>query len=125
MALDQSMFIDKFCGEAAEVKSKIESAMGSLQENPEKSDEIMVIKKSAHSLKGLSNMLKFTAVGGMMAALETASEKFVTSAKPASVDYLYIVMEVLTALDESIGKIKAGQGNTLNWDHITDKLKAM
>jgi len=125
MALDQSMFIDKFCSEAMDVKSKIEAAMGSLQENPEKTDEIMVIKKSAHSLKGLSNMLKFTAVGGMMSSLEAASEVFVTSARPATVDYLYAVMEVLTALDESIAKIKAGSGNTLNWDHIVEKLKAL
>lgn len=125
MALDQSMFIDKFCIEATEVKSKIEAAMGALQENPEKSDEAMVIKKSAHSLKGLSNMLKFTAVGGMMSALEAASEKFVTSGKPVSMDYMYVVMEVLGALDESIDKIKGGQGNSLNWDHITDKLKQL
>lgn len=125
MALDQSMFIEKFCNEALDVKSKIEEAMGALQENADKSDEIMVIKKSAHSLKGLSNMLKFTAVGGMMAALETASEKLVTSGKPANVDYMYAVMEVLGALDESITKIKNGEGNNLNWDHLTEKLKAL
>lgn len=124
MKLDQSMFIDKFCSEATQVKEKISEALGKLQDNPNNADEIMVVKKSAHSLKGLSNMLKFTAVGGLMSATEQISEKFATSGG-VPFDYMYLMMEVLSALDESISKIKSGQGNDLNWDHLTEKIKAL
>jgi len=125
MQLNQAMFIDKFCNEATQVKEKIETALAALNDNPENTDEILVIKRASHSLKGLSLMLKFTAVGQLMAASEQTSEKYASAGKGADPDYLYLEMEVLTALDESIDKIRAGSGNDLNWDELTEKLKQL
>ncbi|MCA0445976.1 MAG: Hpt domain-containing protein [Bacteroidetes bacterium] len=125
MQLNQAMFIDKFCNEATQVKEKLEGALGALNENPENNDEILVIKRASHSLKGLSLMLKFTAVGQLMAAAEQVSEKYANGGRGADPDYLYLIMEVLTALDESIDKIKSGEGNNLNWDELTEKLKQL
>ncbi|NUQ81712.1 MAG: Hpt domain-containing protein [Bacteroidetes bacterium] len=125
MQLNQAMFIDKFCSEAIQVKEKLEASLANLQENPANNDEIMVIKRSSHSLKGLSLMLKFTAVGQLMSAMEQASEKYATAGRGADPDYLYRVMEVVAALDESIETIKAGNGNSLNWDSLTAKVKQL
>jgi len=76
LGFDPSKFAKKFCVETREKTAAIRVILEKepIHDNMESLDEV---RKIAHALKGVSNMLKFTTVGKMAGEMETALREMI------------------------------------------------
>lgn len=106
LGFDPSKFAKKFC---VETREKTESIRGFLAKEPihDNLESLDEVRKIAHALKGVANMLKFTAVGKMAGEMETILREMLANnltIKP----WIHPLIDQFTVVVESeVAKIEA------------------
>ncbi|HCL81789.1 MAG TPA: hybrid sensor histidine kinase/response regulator, partial [Nitrospiraceae bacterium] len=65
MAFDMAKFLARFVEEAREHVEKLNKGLVFLEKNPDDSETINAIFRSAHTIKGSSRMMKLTHITGV------------------------------------------------------------
>jgi len=62
MALDLRKFIDRFCGEARDHLTRLETGLAALEGAPDDPEAVNALFRSAHTIKGSARMLKLSGI---------------------------------------------------------------
>lgn len=106
LGFDPSKFAKKFCVETREKAVSIRKILEAeaIHNNTESLDEV---RKVAHALKGVSNMLKFTTIGSMAGELETILREMVAGNLAIKPWIHQLIEQTTTIIEDEVSKIEA------------------
>ncbi|MDP2168722.1 MAG: hybrid sensor histidine kinase/response regulator [Thermodesulfovibrionales bacterium] len=123
MAIDLSKFIARFVEEAREHVEKLNNGLVSLEKNPEDSETVNTVFRSAHTIKGSSRMMKLAAITEVAHSMEDAlgalREKRISHSRELA-DLLFKGIDVISAMIE---KVAAGEEIAMDTSALCEKLQ--
>lgn len=98
---------DVFLEEAQEVMGNARAALAQLQAEPDDIEQLTVVRRSFHTLKGSSRMVGLNEFGEAGWACEQLYNAWLAEQRPANAELLGLTEEVLSYLGDWIGEIAA------------------
>jgi chemotaxis protein histidine kinase CheA len=123
MPIDQAKFRARFVEEAREHIQKLNEGLLNLEKNPEDSEAVNAIFRSAHTIKGSSKMLKLNAIHEVAHKLEDALSALREKNIRLSKKLLDLFFKAVDILSELVDKIVTGQEITADYRQICEALE--
>ncbi len=109
MAFDKAKFLARFVDEAREHISRLNEGLKVLDKNPEDTDTLNAVFRSAHTIKGSSRMMKLIPVSEVAHKLEDALDAFRQQKIPPSPALSDLFFQGIDAIDTMLDQIAAGR----------------
>ncbi len=109
MAFDKSKFLTRFVEEAAEHVNKINDGLLKLEKDPDNSELINSIFRSAHTIKGSSKMMKFPVISEVAHKLEDALDTIRSRKTQISSELSDILFKGVDAISDMLDRVKDGE----------------
>ncbi|MGE5554064.1 MAG: chemotaxis protein CheA [Betaproteobacteria bacterium] len=123
--MDMSQYLGIFLDEAREHLQAMNEGLLALETNPKDSAVIERIFRAAHTLKGMSATMGFSAVAELTHAMESVLDKFrqkQLEVKPESMDVLFRCLDVLEGFTNAVA---AGQDVALDPSTLIKELQGL
>ncbi len=112
MAFDRKIFIARFVEESRDNVTRLNDGLIALEKNPDNSETIHAIFRSAHTIKGSSKMLKLAAINKLAHKLEDALGSLRDKKIKHSKELADLLFRGIDAISDMIEKTAAGQNIT-------------
>lgn len=122
MAFDMAKFLSRFVEEAREHVEKLNNGFVQLEKNPDDSENINAIFRSAHTIKGSSRMMKLTAITEVAHKLEDALGALRDKKLSHSKGLADLLFKAVDAISEMIEKTSSGQELTTDNSGLCEEL---
>ncbi|HWP46421.1 MAG TPA: hybrid sensor histidine kinase/response regulator [Candidatus Limnocylindrales bacterium] len=123
MPIDQAKFRARFVEEAREHIQKLNESLLNLEKNPEDSEAVNAIFRSAHTIKGSSKMLKLNAINEVAHKLEDALVALREKKIQLSKKLLDLFFKAVDTISDLVDKIVTGQEITAHHRQICEALE--
>lgn len=123
MAFDIKKFIARFVEEGREHAARLNDGLLALEKNPEDSETIHAIFRSAHTIKGASRMLKLASIAELAHELEDALGALRDKKIAHSKELTDLLLRGVDAISDMIEKTAAGQEITAPPNGMREELR--
>jgi len=120
---DANQFKEIFVSEAKEHLSVMNSALLSLEKNPQDTSLLNEIFRVAHTLKGMSATMGFDKITELTHNMEDVLEKFRSGKLVASKETVNILFECFDILELLIEEVSTGENKGIEINYLLEKLK--
>ena len=122
MAFDMAKFLGRFVDEAREHVGKLNEGLVFLEKNPDDSETINSIFRSAHTIKGSSRMMKLSQITEVAHKLEDALGALREKKLKHSKELADLLFRGIDAISDMIEKTSAGQEITVDNSALCEDL---
>ena len=105
MNIDRTLFIAKFTQEARELVQKFNDSLIQLEREPENSDYIRELMRTAHTLKGSAKILRFQAISQLAHKMEDLLSTLYERQMPVkdrTIDVLFAGIDLISRCADTI-----------------------
>ncbi|MDR1024266.1 MAG: response regulator [Treponema sp.] len=125
MAISRDKYIGKFVDEALENIGTVESLIFEIRDGVSAEDDLVILLRALHTLKGSSRMLEFKRIEGLSHSLETVFIALKEQRIHLSDAGVKLVTAALDTLREGTGKIRDTRDDAVDTAFVEKELAAM
>ncbi len=123
--MDTSEYMPMFLAEAQEHLQELNLAVVALEDDPTNQETVDGIFRIAHSLKGMSATMGFSAIAGLTHVMEDVFELLRQRADGLHRDAITTVLACLDALQGAVDSIEATGSENLETEPLIEQLRAL
>ena len=123
MALDIAKFLARFVEEARENVARLNEGLVALEKNPDDTDIINSVFRSAHTIKGSSRMMKLVSITEVAHTIEDALAALRDKKIKHSKEFADLLFSGIDAITHMIEKVSSGQEISTDNSSLCEKLR--